>query len=312
MNTIKLFEDFVNERRSKSNPTEFTDEVINVISQIEEDADYAEMSDGNIAYFLGEAWKVVMEQINFHDQYDALYDAFNKANVKVDSKFHGVNMKKDAIEFANMAYGLTDYSHSGAVECFMASIKEFMSLSNSQVRSIESYLNDATNESVKLNEKLSKSELNKISDYLMGLDGPDLMEIANSLLIDDEEFQEDKHDLALDEIIEYIIDYANDMNVKLRDIKGIIESVVNEAKINVKKEVKRLKSMGYDAEVWGDGISVDGVDAPNSNYNGKVIMSWDPEDGIYSDDDRYSGSDHSYDKFLDILENPEWTEGEWD
>jgi hypothetical protein len=92
----------------------------------------------------------------------------------------------------------------------------------------------------------------------------------------------------------------------------LFEAFVNEAKINVKDEVKRLKSMGYKkAKVSGAGIVVDGIDAPNSNYNGKVTMSWDPKEGIYSDDDRYSGNDHSYNKFLDILENPESTEGKW-
>lgn len=92
----------------------------------------------------------------------------------------------------------------------------------------------------------------------------------------------------------------------------LFEQFVNEAKINVKKEVKRLKQMGYDASAWGDGIMVDGVDAPNSNYDGKVTMAWDSEEGIYSDDDRYAGDDHSYDKFLDIIEYPEDTEGEWE
>ena len=80
-----------------------------------------------------------------------------------------------------------------------------------------------------VNEKLSKSELDKISDYLMDLDPDSVMEIADELLIDDEEYQEDKHDFATDEIIEYIIDYVNDVNVKLEDIKSIVESVVAEA-----------------------------------------------------------------------------------
>lgn len=92
----------------------------------------------------------------------------------------------------------------------------------------------------------------------------------------------------------------------------LFEQFVNEAKMNVKKEVKRLKQMGYDASAWGDGIMVDGVDAPNPNHDGKVTMTWDSEEGIYSDDDRYSGDDHSYDKFLDIIEYPEDTLGEWE
>ena len=72
-----------------------------------------------------------------------------------------------------------------------------------------------------------------------------------------------------------------------------------------------LKKDGYNAEIWGDGILVSGVDSPNPNYEGTVDMVWD-EDGIYSDDNRYSGDDHSYDKFLDIIAYPEDYNGQWE
>ena len=91
----------------------------------------------------------------------------------------------------------------------------------------------------------------------------------------------------------------------------LFEQFVNEEKINIKKEVKRLKKMGYDASAWNDGIMVDGINPPNSNYGGTVTMAWDSW-GIYCDDDNYAGNDESYAKFLDIIEYPENTVGEWE
>lgn len=92
----------------------------------------------------------------------------------------------------------------------------------------------------------------------------------------------------------------------------LFEAFINEEKINVRKEIKTLKSYGYDAEPWGDGIVVRNHTAPNPNWDGTVDFSWDPEEGIYSNDDRYSGDDHSYRQFLEILDEPTWFEGEWD
>lgn len=308
MKHVKLFEAFVNE--GKVDPQTFTDEVVNMRSQIEEDADYAEMSDGNMAYFLDEAWEVVMEQINFHDQYHTLNQAFIKAKVKIDDDFHGVNMKRDAIEFAKMAYDLTNYSYTGAVECFMTAIKDTMSLSNSQVRSIEKYLNNAIDESVVneaarlrssrdwegdiadevnadgdeivddiddgyfkatydgdtgfdivvynhrdkeigdgfvdcdgygageildaiynevrdlsesvVNEKLSKSELNKIEDFLYNQDADTLREICDELLADDEDYAEDKYDLDSDDLVRMAMDYIDGESIKLKDVKAMV------------------------------------------------------------------------------------------
>lgn len=219
MKYVKLFEAFVNE--GKVDPQTFTDEVVNMRSQIEEDADYAEMSDGNMAYFLDEAWEVIMEQINFHDQYHTLNQAFIKAKVKIEDDFHGVNMKRDAKEFAKMAYDLTNYSYTGAVECFMAAIKDTMSLSNSQLRSIEKYLNNAIDESV-VNEKLSKSELNKIEDFLYDQDVDTLREICDELLVDDEDYTEDKYDLDSDDLVRMAMDYIDGESIKLKDVKAMV------------------------------------------------------------------------------------------
>ena len=219
MKHVKLFEAFVNE--AKVDTQTFTDEVVNMRSQIEEDADYAEMSDANMAYFLDEAWEVIMEQINFHDQYHTLNQAFIKAKVKIDDDFHGVNMKRDAKEFAKMAYDLTNYSYSGAVECFMTAIKDTMSLSNSQVRSIEKYLNNAIDESV-VNEKLSKSELNKIEDFLYDQDADTLRDICDDLLVDDEDYAEDKYDLDSDDLVRMAMDYIDAESIKLKDVKAMV------------------------------------------------------------------------------------------
>ena len=108
----------------------------------------------------------------------------------------------------------------------------------------------------------------------------------------------------------YMVDIYGD-----RELVPAFESVVNEemSKAELKKAVKSLKKDGYDAKIWFDnGILVNDVDSPNPNYSGTVDMSWDPEEGIYSDDDRYSGDDHSYSQFLDIIEYPEDYNGQWE
>ena len=92
----------------------------------------------------------------------------------------------------------------------------------------------------------------------------------------------------------------------------LFEQFVNEEKIKVKKEIKELKRMGYNAEKWGDGIIIRDHTAPNPNWDGTVDYSWTPSEGIYSDDDQYSGEDQSYDKFLDILDCPGCYEGQWE
>ena len=109
----------------------------------------------------------------------------------------------------------------------------------------------------------------------------------------------------------YMVDIYGD-----RELVPAFESVVNEkiSKAELKKMVKALKKDGHKAEIayWGSGIIVNDVDPPNPNYSGTVDMSWDEEEGIYSDDDRYSGDDHSYSQFLDIIEYPEDYEGQWE
>ena len=92
-----------------------------------------------------------------------------------------------------------------------------------------------------VNEKTSKSEFSKIEDYLEGLDPADLKEICDELLIDDEDYMENQHDIQPDEMIEYALDYIKDVDatIKLKDIKSIIESnqfsSINEADVEYEK-----------------------------------------------------------------------------
>jgi len=80
-----------------------------------------------------------------------------------------------------------------------------------------------------VSERLSKSELSKISDYLTSLDPSDLMAICDELLIDDEEYQEDRNDFAADELVEFAIEYIEENDISLDDVKSIVESNVSEA-----------------------------------------------------------------------------------
>ena len=107
------------------------------------------------------------------------------------------------------------------------------------------------------------------------------------------------------------------MMVDIYDETGLIpafESIkVNEemSKSEIKKEVKRLKKDGYNASVWGNGILVSDIDAPNQYHGGTIDVIWD-EDGISSDGEQYTGDDQSYDRFLDIIQYPEDYNGQWE
>ena len=79
-----------------------------------------------------------------------------------------------------------------------------------------------------LSEKLSKSEISKIEDYLYDLDIEELRDICDELGVEDEDYQEDKYDLDRDDLVAFAVDYANDENVKFKDIKSIIESKAEE------------------------------------------------------------------------------------
>ena len=114
----------------------------------------------------------------------------------------------------------------------------------------------------------------------------------------------------------YMIDMYGD-----RELVPAFESTVNEkiSKAELKKRVKALKKSGYDAEIWFDNILVRAEDAPlgygAAAYLGSdnmVDYIWDPEEGISSDEYMYTGDDHSYDKFLHIIDNPEDYEGQWE
>lgn len=88
-------------------------------------------------------------------------------------------------------------------------------------------------EGVEVNERLSKSQAKKVSDYLMSLDAEELMVICDELLIDDEEYQDIRHDLDASDLIEYAMEYIEAEGIELKDIKSIIESVeLNESLVH--------------------------------------------------------------------------------
>lgn len=83
-------------------------------------------------------------------------------------------------------------------------------------------------------------------------------------------------------------------------------------KRDAKQLIKDLKSDGFDASGDENWIQVDGVDSPNSNYDGTVSMAWDPSaEEAYSDDDTYEEPVKTVGDFLDILNYPEDTNGMW-
>ena len=74
-----------------------------------------------------------------------------------------------------------------------------------------------------VNEKLSNSEANKVQNYLMGLDTGELIDICDELLIDDEEYQDIRHDLDPNDFLEYAMEYIEAEGIKLKDVKSIIQ-----------------------------------------------------------------------------------------
>ena len=116
----------------------------------------------------------------------------------------------------------------------------------------------------------------------------------------------------------YMVDIYGD-----RELVPAFESVVNEemSKAELKKAVKSLKKDGYDASVYksygGHGIRVitdikyeRGFGMADETHR-DVWLIWEP-DGIFLDDYEYTGTDKSYDKFLDIIEYPEDYQGQWE
>ena len=87
-----------------------------------------------------------------------------------------------------------------------------------------------------VNEKLSKSELNKIEDFLYDQDADTLRDICDDLLMDDEYYAEDKYDLDSDDLVGMAMDYIDSESIKLKDVKAIVESKVNEAEVKSDEE----------------------------------------------------------------------------
>ena len=84
------------------------------------------------------------------------------------------------------------------------------------------------------------------------------------------------------------------------------------SKKDAKQLIKDLKADGFDASGNENWIQVDGVDSPNSSYDGTVSMAWDPvEKEAYSDDDTYEEPVETVEDFMDILNYPEATMGMW-
>jgi len=87
-----------------------------------------------------------------------------------------------------------------------------------------------------VNEKLSKSELNKIEDFLYDQDADTLRDICDDLLMDDEDYAENKYDLDSDDLVGMAMDYIDSESIKLKDVKAIVESKVNEAEVKSDEE----------------------------------------------------------------------------
>lgn len=99
----------------------------------------------------------------------------------------------------------------------------------------------------------------------------------------------------------------------MKNVK-LFEQFITEkfSKKDAKQLIKDLKADGFDASGNEKWIQVDGVDSPNSSYDGTVSMAWDPvEKEAYSDDDTYEEPVETVEDFMDILNYPEATMGMW-
>jgi len=73
-----------------------------------------------------------------------------------------------------------------------------------------------------INERISKSELTKIEDWLYELDGETLRMLADDYGVEDEDYQENAYDLDQDDLVGFILGYVEDMDVSLEDLKDAI------------------------------------------------------------------------------------------
>ena len=111
----------------------------------------------------------------------------------------------------------------------------------------ESIVNEhSLQESKQLNEGLSKSEINQIEDYLdKYVDEDALFDMCNDFYIDDNEWHDVKNDLDKADLTEWAISCFKTNGFKLKDVKTIFESTVNEAKILSRAEMKNVMVTKY-------------------------------------------------------------------
>ena len=221
MKHVKLFENFVNE--AKARPSEFYDTIMDQLYDYEETyLDGEEMSSAHIAEMLTVIWEEVAEQNNFHHEMYWLNDAFREHRVKMTNVFSRGRAYKDLRELGSEIYDMTGFNWDGMIECFRSMFGE-AGISKATGNKIVDYLNDDSNfnESV-VNERLSKSELNKIEDFIEGLDRPELFEICDEFYIEDDQFQANKHDLDDDDLRMYAMEYIESEDIKFKDVKAMV------------------------------------------------------------------------------------------
>ena len=73
-----------------------------------------------------------------------------------------------------------------------------------------------------INERISKSELTKIENWLYELDGETLRMLADDYGVEDEDYQENAYDFDQDDLVGFILGYVEDMDVSLKDLKDAI------------------------------------------------------------------------------------------
>lgn len=218
MKHVKLFENFVNE--AKVDARGFEDEFSSLIFDVEEDHG-EEIGDDAIAALLTVVWDEVVEQNNFHEMIGSLGLVFRNARVAVDNDFRRGYAEEAAVDFGANMYDSTGFSWDGTMECFKP-LFSYAGANASQVRKIEKQLNDFyMNESV-VNERLSKSELNKIEDFIEGLDRPELFDVCDEFYIEDDQFQANKHDLDDDDLRMYAMEYIESEDIKFKDVKAMV------------------------------------------------------------------------------------------
>ena len=97
-----------------------------------------------------------------------------------------------------------------------------------------------------VNEGLSKSEINQIENYLdKYVDEDALFDMCNDFYTDDNEWHDVKSDLDKSDLMQWAISYFKTNGFKLKDVKTIFESVVNEAKTLTRDEMMNTMRTKY-------------------------------------------------------------------